>query len=128
MSFPHMSGPDHFLEAQRLLAVAADRVEDTLALAETNRRAPETGLRVAEIYIGAAHVHATLAQAAAGILPLIGEYEIEADDLARHWAVATGYRPREGFPAESPAEVGRLDRLMDMQDDDARDQAAERGE
>jgi hypothetical protein len=30
MSFPHMSGPDHFLEAQRLLTVAADRTEDAM--------------------------------------------------------------------------------------------------
>lgn len=119
-----LSGPANYRESLRLLALAADLTEEAMGLNPGGER--ELGVHLAGIYVGAATAHAALAQAAAAALHHVGEHILEVEKDAREWAVAIG-SVRDAPLAWSLTvdQSARLDRQMDIEDDDRHDRAEE---
>jgi ferric-dicitrate binding protein FerR (iron transport regulator) len=85
-----VTGPEHYREAEDLLALAG---EQTMAAAAGD---PTSGdPREPERNIAAAQVHATLALAAGMALQAVGNYPVSAP-YATAWSDATGLKPPTG--------------------------------
>lgn len=73
-----MTGPQHYLEAERLLEQAEVDARDPMRKCAEDANA-----------IAAAQVHATLALAAATALPAVKRYYGDDTDIDRQWSGAT---------------------------------------
>jgi hypothetical protein len=84
-----MTGPDHYCEAERLLAAAFQRHSEIDGRLATYEQAMGDRAAIASA-IALAQAHATLALTAATAYPAIVAYVGKSDeDESRHWAEVT---------------------------------------